>query len=809
MQITQKRILLVEDENVTAKHYISVLEREGFAVVRAASGMEALRIAESGAVIDLILTDIVLGDGMDGVETAGAILKTRNIPVVFHSIYTGAEIVEKATKVNSYGFVVKNTGDSVLMAAIKMAFRLHEANMSINTQKQEIEAVNEEMLAAMEELESINLELVDTQRDLLKSESELRSLFNALLVGAGMIVDRKFFKVNSYLCSLLGYDESELIGKLTKTIYIDDEEYKRVGCELYGMMLREGHGITKARIRHKEGHILDALISLTPVDPGNMDAGVCATINDITELNRAETALRESENKFKAIMEQSTLPMLILDCNGTMVDANDAWAKLWNADKSSVIGKYNIFTDPQNIHAGGYVEQALRGEPADFPEHSYDPAQSGVSGEKRWITGRVYPLRDHEGNVKNVVMLLEDITDRRMAEEALRLSEEKFRNIYETMNMGFFRTGPDGRLLDLNPACLRIFDFSTIDEARIYLNDSSEGVYAESSDWERVRKAMTTGNGEFRETVRLKKRDGTEFRGSLNMKVIRTSEGRPLYIEGLIEDVTEREKTQEMLIQSEKMITVAGLAAGMAHEINNPLGIIMQNAENALHRMLDDLPGNVDAALSVGTDLQKIQDYARARRIDQYLTAIRDAGVRAAKIVSNMLKFSRGTESKFDYLNINTIMDKALDLASNDYDLRKNYDFRNIRIIKNYGELPDIPCSEIQIEQVFLNILKNAAEAMFNDESASGKEHIVWITTSGQNGYVKIEIQDNGPGMAESTRKRIFEPFFTVGKKLGGRGLGLSVSYYIIVTGHRGSISVESARGGGSLFTIALPVCRR
>ncbi len=808
MRDTSKRILLIEDDDITAKEYISILEKEGFSIVRASSGEEAIRTAELDKSIDLILTDITLDGDIDGVDTAGIILKSSEIPVVFLSEHTGAALIEKAQKINSYGFVVKNSGDALLLASIRMAFRLYEANMNVISQNQEIEAANEEMQAAIEEMEAINQELIDTQQSLIKSESELKSLFNALLVGVGMIVDRKFLKVNRYLCNLLGYEESELIGSLTRNIYVDDEEYERVGRELYGMMLREGHGISNARIRHKDGDILDALISLTPVDPDNLSAGACATLNDITELNRAENALRESEMKFKAVMEQSTLPMLILDMQGTLVDANESWMKMWRADVSVAIGKYNILEDPQLDGIKPLLHRAFTGEALDFPEYFYDRTLAGREGGDLWITGRAYPLKDGAGRINNIVIIIEDITNKKVAEEALRISEEKFRNIFFNMTVGYFRTGIDGSLIDINPACLKIFGFSGVEEARTNLKNSTAGVYASRNEWQMVRERMMSGTNSFSGIVNLKRSDGTEFRGGLNMRLITGPDGTPQFIEGLVDDVTEREKTQEMLIQSEKMITVAGLAAGMAHEINNPLGIIMQNAENALHRMLDDLPGNIAAAEAAGTELKKIQEYVRARRVDQYLSAVRDAGARAAKIVANMLKFSRGTESKFDYLNVNNIIDKALDLASNDYDLLKNYDFRNIKINKNYGELPDIPCAETQLEQVFLNLLKNSAEAMFENAAVS-VEHIINIRTEHRNGYIKIEFKDNGPGMDAATKKRVFEPFFTAGKVGGGTGLGLSVSYHIIVTGHGGSITVESEPGEGTGFIISLPAERR
>ena len=171
----------------------------------------------------------------------------------------------------------------------------------------------------------------------------------------------------------------------------------------------------------------------------------------------------------------------------------------------------------------------------------------------------------------------------------------------------------------------------------------------------------------------------------LKMKIVTTTDGKQMNVEGLIEDISERLKTQDILIQSEKMMTVAGLAAGMAHEINNPLGIIMQNAENAMHRLMDELPGNLQAAESAGIDFKNLGEYIEKRKIDRYLVSIREAGLRAAKIVGNMLQFSRGIDSRYDYLNINTILEKTLDLAVNDYDITKNYDFKKVRIVKKFG----------------------------------------------------------------------------------------------------------------------------
>jgi signal transduction histidine kinase len=275
-----------------------------------------------------------------------------------------------------------------------------------------------------------------------------------------------------------------------------------------------------------------------------------------------------------------------------------------------------------------------------------------------------------------------------------------------------------------------------------------------------------------------------------------------------IDDVTERVRLEEIMIQTEKMMSVGGLAAGMAHEINNPLGIIMQGVQNTVRRLSPELEKNKIAAAECGVQLENLEAYLKKRNIAEYLEGVREAAVRASKIVKNMLDFSRRSDSRMAPTDINQILDEVLELAANDYDLKKKYDFRHIRIVKEYDpELRNIRCTKTEIEQVILNLVKNAAHAMTEIQEENYKPQIT-IKTRGEGEYAVIEVCDNGPGMDERTRKRIFEPFFTT-KGIGvGTGLGLSVSYFIITTNHQGKMSVETAVGKGTTFKISLPLTR-
>ncbi|MFA5903630.1 MAG: cache domain-containing protein [Desulfobacula sp.] len=272
-----------------------------------------------------------------------------------------------------------------------------------------------------------------------------------------------------------------------------------------------------------------------------------------------------------------------------------------------------------------------------------------------------------------------------------------------------------------------------------------------------------------------------------------------------IDDTTEKVRIEEMMIQSEKMMSVGGLAAGMAHEINNPLSGIIGNTDVLKNRILTDLPVNVAAAEEIGVNFEHIKKYAEKRGLPTVLENIRQAGNRAAVIVSDMLSFSRMSSSSFSPSDITKLLDKTIELASTSYDLKKKFDFRKIKLTKKYETgMPVVMCDGSKLQQVFLNILSNGAQAMSETESVRQPEFILEI--GHDTARAIIHIKDNGPGIPDNVRKRIFEPFFTT-KGIGvGTGLGLSVSYFIITNHHKGTLEVESEPGKGAVFIIKIPI---
>lgn len=275
-----------------------------------------------------------------------------------------------------------------------------------------------------------------------------------------------------------------------------------------------------------------------------------------------------------------------------------------------------------------------------------------------------------------------------------------------------------------------------------------------------------------------------------------------------IDDITERLNLHELMVQSEKMLSVGGLAAGMAHEINNPLGAILHNVQNINRRLSLELEKNQAVASSLDISLDKINDYLKAREIQQMLEGIYQAGSRASKIVTNMLSFSRRSKRVFVTTNLIDTIHQTLEIAKNDLYFGENFNFNDIQIKLDLS--PDLALISVipnEIEQVLLNLLKNSAQAIsIRTEPQNSQPGTIHIRLYKSHQWAVIQIQDNGVGMSEQTAKRIFEPFYTTKEVGKGTGLGLFVSYFIITNNHKGEISIHSKPGQGTCFTLRLPL---
>ncbi|PKN41001.1 MAG: hypothetical protein CVU60_13330 [Deltaproteobacteria bacterium HGW-Deltaproteobacteria-18] len=514
----------------------------------------------------------------------------------------------------------------------------------------------------------------------------------------------------------------------------------------------------------------------------------------------AEAALLASEARYRRLVNNATDSIFLADQSGRIVDANEQACRQLGYTHEELTTMHICDVD---------VDAAATPDAFSSLQTALADANSVViPGMHRRKDGSSFPVEIrvaafNEHGQSFMLGIARDITERIRAQESLRQSEAKFVHL--------FQSSPDAILLvhlgseqikEVNEACVHVFGHSKKELLGRTTRDVD--MFSEQRDRDSILVGLRKGQGVKNLEVTMRHKDGMKLNCLMSSQVLNI-EGEA-YALSVYHDVTEQKKIQEMMIQSEKMISVGGIAAGIAHEINNPLGIVLQASQNLATRTRADFPKNMEVAQKLGLDLELLDLYMKERKLDIFIEDIREAGRRAAFIVRNMLDFSRRSESERGLCSMRDVATKALSLAGSDYDLKKNYDFKRIRIeIIEETEIPLVFCSETEIEQVFLNLLRNAAQAIAGASEKIPDPHIV-MRMSTKDDWVRIEIDDNGPGIPPEVLRRIFEPFFTTKKPGEGTGLGLSVSYFIITSGHGGRIYAGSNDEGGSRFTIELPV---
>ncbi|MFZ5428136.1 MAG: two-component system sensor histidine kinase NtrB [Thermodesulfobacteriota bacterium] len=402
-------------------------------------------------------------------------------------------------------------------------------------------------------------------------------------------------------------------------------------------------------------------------------------------------------------------------------------------------------------------------------------------------------------------MLSEEIAQKEEARLALRRSQERLSLALQAVSDGLWDWRLDSGEVYFSPRWYAMLGYESGDLPASYQTWRSLVHPEDIALAERHVSAHVESGEALDIEFRMRRKDGGWIWVHSRGRVVETApDGRPLRMVGTHTDVTERRQMLDAMIQTEKMMSVGGLAAGMAHEINNPLSGILQAVQVLTSRLTKDTPASLGTAKDAGCEMGIIRDFLERRDIFKMIDAIKDSAVRAARIVSTMLEFSRKSESALTPASLNELVDKAIELCSSDYDLKKKYDFRRIDITREYDtSLPPVPCSAGQIQQVLLNILGNAAHAMAGMDAPR-----ITLRTRANGSMAYVEVEDNGPGMDEETRRKAFEPFFTTKAVGQGTGLGLSVSYFIVVNNHGGTLEVDSTPGEGTRFIIGLPLGR-
>ena len=500
--------------------------------------------------------------------------------------------------------------------------------------------------------------------------------------------------------------------------------------------------------------------------------------------------LKESETRFKALHNASFGGIGIHD-GGVILACNQGLADITGYSMDELIGMEGMSLIAERDRA-----MVMRNIAAGY-EKPYEAIGVRKNGEE-------FPIRLEGRNIPykgKTVRTTEfrDITRQKQAEQDLRHLKNYLANIIDSMPSVLVGVDREGRVTQWNRQAQRTTGVSLVDARSRPLTDV----------FPRLREALDSIETAIRERRVLRHiRVPRQQAGGMGYEDVTIFPLTGNGVEGAVirvDDVTERVRLEEMMIQSEKMLSVGGLAAGMAHEINNPLAGILQNALVLENRLLGDLPANHHAAEAAGMSLEGLRAYLASRKLPGMIGNIRESANRAAEIVRNMLSFARKSDRVVSRQDLGDLLDQTLELVRTDYNMKKRYDVKQIRIERAYDpSVPSVPCEASKLQQVFLNILKNGAEAMAETVDARDPPAFV-LRVEDDGDWVRVEIEDNGPGMADAIRRRIFEPFYTTKPVGQGTGLGLSVSYFIVTEDHGGEMAVRRAEGGGTCFVIRLP----
>jgi PAS domain S-box-containing protein len=637
---------------------------------------------------------------------------------------------------------------------------------------------------------------------LAESEEKYRAIFDHSPVGIfRSTLDGELVEGNPALGRMFGYlSREDFLGRGLRvdSVYAD--------AAVRGELLRRlsssvGSVSLEVEFIRKDGSRFDGVLTASiQQDAAGRPAFLNGVVEDVSERKQIERDLAQERMLTQAIFESVPGLLYLYDSEGRLVRWNKAHEELMGFTGEEIRGR--------DIHDwfGGREPHASNVAAAVKRVASHGSAS--VEAEILTKDGRALPFY-----FSGVSMVIDgsfyltgigiDITERKQAEERLRQSEEKFSRLFRLspdvillMNMS------EGRIIDVNEAFSRLTGFTRLEA--VGRTALALGLYANPSMREVVRRRMQTTGQIENIDFSLGCKDGRTIACVLSSQLLNI--GDEECVIAVLRDVTEFKRMQELMIQSEKMISVGGIAAGVAHEINNPLGIIMVSTQNLMQRTRLDFPKNIEVAKKIGLDMNLLDLYMRQRRIHDFVRNIQDAAVRAADIIRHMLDFSRRNESKRTICDLRAIIERALHLAGNDYGLNKNYDFKKIELVWDCeSNFPSVSCNETEMEQVFLNLLRNAAQAMSLAQPEIMEPRIVIrMKTKGER--VVVEVEDNGPGMPPEVQRRAFEPFFTTKPPGVGTGLGLSVSYFIITRSHDGQMLLESHPGRGTRFIIELPV---
>ncbi len=659
-----------------------------------------------------------------------------------------------------------------------------------------------------------------------EAERRYEELVDAL--GEGVIVQDESAKityVNQRMCEMLGYRSEELVGRATAELFAS-ESRSAFGREL-DRRRRGEKGEYEAVMARRDGEFLVVLIAARVLRNARGEfAGSFGVITDVTELRRQSQRLAHLNAVLRAIRNVNQLitrekdrdRLLEQGCRELVATEGicRAWVAQLDASGRAVrvaqagIGPAPAFDALRESLLRGDLPSCCRQALATgMPFALADPSAACVECPGRiahpGIAAAAVPLR-HEGELLGVLvaalphawakdpeqlsLLLEVAGDMafalhdlneadalKAAEAALHASEERHRLLFENAVLGIYLTAPDGRILAANPALVAMLGYDSFEE--LAARDlEAEGYHPEYPRSGFKRRMEEEGRIDGLESAWVRK-DGTSVYVRENAVAIRNSDGKIMLYEGTVEDVTARRLLEVQLRNSQKLESIGTLASGIAHEINNPLTGIINYGQLILER----------------TEKDALRGFAQG---------IIEEGNRVASIVKNLLAFSRQQKESHSPARVADIVEATLSLIG------RSFGKDGIEIdVDMPDDLPSLRCRSQQIQQVLMNLLLNARDALNARYAGPDENKRIRVTAvrADRDGraWIRFSVEDWGIGMPPDVMQRVFDPFFTTKPRDQGTGLGLSISYGI-VREHRGTLSVESKPGVWTRFTLDLPL---
>lgn len=630
--------------------------------------------------------------------------------------------------------------------------------------------------------------------------------------------------------NIFGHHAEDIIGHNIKllmpsAIASAHDDYIKQYCET-GAGKLVGMGPREVEALHKDGHTIpvELAISETRVDGKHIFIGV---IHDISKRKHVLETLKHNEERFDLAMRGSNDGLWDWNLITNEVYFSPRWKKMLGyteTELSNVLESWSNNVHPDDLpKAMQYVEDYLSSKKSEYQAEFRMRHKSGKYVD---ILSRGTVVRNEDGTPIRFVGTHVDMTKLKRAEKKALDSEQKFRTIFDSSADAIMLLDDTG-FFDCNQATLKIFGYSDRND---FLSkhpvDLSPATQADGKDSlekanEMIAKAIEQGEVFFEWTHR--RTNGEDFPAEVSLTSMQL-DGKTV-LEAVVRDITERKQAelllqnqykelqqanqelkdaQDQLLQSEKMASIGQLAAGVAHEINNPVGYVSSNINalegyiNELLQLLEQyeqqeplLPES-DSKQALLEFKQKLDIGFLKEDLDDLIKESLEGVSRVKKIVQDLKDFSHVDEATWETADLHQGLNSTLNIVHNELKYKAE-------IIKEYGDIPRVNCLPSQLNQIFMNLLVNAGHAIPD----SGK---IFIRSGCQDDdHVWIEIEDTGSGIDPEHLKKIFEPFFTTKEVGKGTGLGLSLAYGIIKK-HHGDIQVRSEVGKGTCFRITLPV---